>query len=92
MAELEEGNAACRQEAAWVFLNMCQCGFEVHESLIPIMVDSGLLSAVCHNLDKQEEPGDGRLGQWQRFGRAAGCWLAWNSRAWPGGTLVTRWA
>lgn len=57
MTELEEGNAACRLEAAWVFLNMCQCGFEVHETIIPSMVEHGLLSAVCHSLDKQEEPG-----------------------------------
>lgn len=57
MTELEEGNAACRQEAAWVFFNMCQCGFEVHERLIPILVQHGVLSAVCHNLDRQEEPG-----------------------------------
>ncbi|CAM9212922.1 unnamed protein product, partial [Scytosiphon promiscuus] len=35
--ELEEGNALCRKEAAWVFLNVCECGRDAHRSIIPNM-------------------------------------------------------
>lgn len=58
ITELEEGNSLCRREAAWVFLNMCECGAEPHRSVIPEMVELGVISAVCHNLDKEADPGE----------------------------------
>lgn len=58
MAELEEGNSLCRREAGWVFLNMCECGVDVGESIIPDIVSHGVISAICHNLDDDAEPGE----------------------------------
>lgn len=58
MTELEEGNALCRREAAWVFLNMCECGFDAHESIIPEMAHEGVISAVCSNLNRESDPGE----------------------------------
>lgn len=58
VTELEEGNALCRREAAWVFLNMCECGFEVNESIIPEMVENGVIAAVCQNLDLEADVGE----------------------------------
>lgn len=57
VTELEEGNAACRREAAWVFLNMCECGHKPQESIIPDIVGNGGISAVCQNLDKESDAG-----------------------------------
>lgn len=57
VTELEEGNALCRREAAWVFLNMCECGFEANESIIPEMVENGVITAVCQNLDPEADVG-----------------------------------
>lgn len=57
VTELEEGNALCRREAAWVLLNMCECGFEVSESIIPEMVENGVIAAICQNLDPEADVG-----------------------------------
>eukprot|EP00903_Cladosiphon_okamuranus_P005981 g5903.t1 len=51
VTELEEGNALCRKEAAWVFLNMCECGHEPHATIVPGIVGNGGVSAVCRNLE-----------------------------------------
>eukprot|EP00752_Nemacystus_decipiens_P017155 g15369.t1 len=51
MAELEEGNALIRREAAWVFLNMCECGCNPLATVVPGIVGNGGISAVCQNLD-----------------------------------------
>ncbi|CAN0250356.1 unnamed protein product [Pylaiella littoralis] len=55
VTELEEGNASCRREAAWVFLNMCECGYKSQESIIPDIVRNGGISAVCQNLYKDND-------------------------------------
>lgn len=57
MTELEEGNALCRREAGWVFLNICECGVDAQESIIPDLVHHGVIPAICNNLDKEEDPG-----------------------------------
>lgn len=57
VTELEEGNASCRREAAWVFLNMCECGYKSQESIIPDIVRNGGISAVCQNLYKDNDAG-----------------------------------
>ena len=57
MAELEEGNALCRKEAAWVFLNMCECGRDAQATIVPGIVGNGGISAICQNLDMGSDAG-----------------------------------
>lgn len=57
MTELEEGNATCRREAAWVLLNMCECGHNPQASIVPGIVRNGGISAVCQNLSKDSDAG-----------------------------------
>lgn len=66
--ELEEGNALCRKEAAWVFLNLCECGRDTHRSIIPDMVQSGVISAVCQNLNTDSDAGKQKLTKTGRGG------------------------
>ena len=76
ITELEEGNSLCRREAAWVFLNMVECGAEPHKSIIPEMVELGVIAAVCPNLDKEADPGE--------FSERGVFWFALRRRAWLG--------
>ncbi|CAN0156141.1 unnamed protein product [Ectocarpus fasciculatus] len=57
MVELEEGNALCKREAAWVFLNMCECSREPGETIIPELVGHGVIAAVCENLSSDSDAG-----------------------------------
>ncbi|CBJ33565.1 Importin alpha-7 subunit, putative [Ectocarpus siliculosus] len=55
MVELEEGNALCKREAAWVFLNMCECSGDPGETIIPEIVGHGVIAAVCENLSSDSD-------------------------------------
>ncbi|CAM9925062.1 unnamed protein product [Ectocarpus sp. 6 AP-2014] len=57
MVELEEGNALCKREAAWVFLNMCECSGDPGETIIPEIVGHGVIAAVCENLSSDSDAG-----------------------------------
>ncbi|CAM9543722.1 unnamed protein product [Ectocarpus sp. 13 AM-2016] len=57
MVELEEGNALCKREAAWVFLNMCECSGDPGETIIPEIVGHGVIAAVCENLSSNSDAG-----------------------------------
>ncbi|CAM9971471.1 unnamed protein product [Ectocarpus sp. 8 AP-2014] len=57
MVELEEGNALCKREAAWVFLNMCECSGHPGETIIPEIVGHGVIAAVCENLSSDSDAG-----------------------------------
>lgn len=61
VTELEEGNAPCRREAAWVLLNMCECGGAQDSraalSIVDSIVSNGGISAICGNLDRDSDAG-----------------------------------
>lgn len=61
MVELEEGNALCKREAAWVLLNMCECSREPGETIIPEIVGHGVIAAVCESLSSDSDAGKARL-------------------------------
>ncbi|CAN0514036.1 unnamed protein product, partial [Ectocarpus sp. 12 AP-2014] len=61
MVELEEGNVLCKREAAWVFLNMCECSGDPGETIIPEIVGHGVIAAVCENLSSDSDAGKASL-------------------------------